>query len=83
MVVVSEALVRSSPQSVREVFRLLLEGKRAAGLPKRDAVDFNPFGFEACRPALKMIIGYCVQQRLIPRRFEVEDLFDQTTRALA
>ena len=43
----------------------------------------HPFGFEACRPALKMIIDYCVQQQLIPRRFEVEELFDDTTRALA
>jgi 4,5-dihydroxyphthalate decarboxylase len=29
-----------------------------------------------------MIIDYCVQQQLIPRRFEVEELFDDTTRAL-
>jgi 4,5-dihydroxyphthalate decarboxylase len=42
----------------------------------------QPFGFEACRPALKMIIDYCVQQQLIPRRFAVEELFDDTTRAL-
>jgi 4,5-dihydroxyphthalate decarboxylase len=42
----------------------------------------QPFGFAACRPALKMIIDYCVQQQLIPRRFEVEELFDDTTRAL-
>jgi hypothetical protein len=29
-----------------------------------------------------MIIEYCVQQKLIPRRFTVEELFDETTRAL-
>ena len=48
---------------------MLLAGKGAAGLPKPGALDLLPFGFEACRPALQMIIGYCVQQRLIPRRF--------------
>jgi hypothetical protein len=29
-----------------------------------------------------MIIDYCVQQQLIARRLEVEELFDDTTRAL-
>jgi 4,5-dihydroxyphthalate decarboxylase len=61
---------------------MLLASKRAAGSPKPDGLDLQPFGFAACRPALKMIIDYCVQQQLIPRRFEVEELFDDTTRAL-
>jgi 4,5-dihydroxyphthalate decarboxylase len=82
MVVVAEELSKSRPALVREAFRMLLEAKRAAGLPRPGGLDFNPFGFEACRPALKMIIEYCVQQRLIPRAFEVEELFDRTTRAL-
>ncbi len=82
MVVVTQELARSQPDAVREVYRMLLAGKRAAGLPKPGVHDLQPFGFEACRPALQMIIDYCVQQRLIPRRFEVEELFDDTTRAL-
>jgi 4,5-dihydroxyphthalate decarboxylase len=82
MVVVTEDLAKSQPETVREVYRMLLAGKRAAGLPKPGGLDMHPFGFAACRPALKMIIDYCVQQQLIPRRFEVEDLFDDTTRAL-
>jgi 4,5-dihydroxyphthalate decarboxylase len=80
-VVVPAHLAKSQPETVREVYRMLLAGKRAAGLPK-PGLDPHPFGFAACRPALKMIIDYCVQQRLIPRRFEVEDLFDDTTRVL-
>jgi 4,5-dihydroxyphthalate decarboxylase len=82
MVVVTEDLARSQPEAVREVYRMLLAGKRAAGSPKPGGLDMYPFGFEACRPALKMIIDYCVQQQLIARRFEVEELFDDTTRAL-
>ena len=82
MVVVTEALSKSRPDLVREVYRMLLEGKRAAGAPKPGAIDFHPFGYDACRPALKMIIDYCVQQKLIPRRFEIDELFDDTTRAL-
>jgi 4,5-dihydroxyphthalate decarboxylase len=82
MVVVTEDLARTQPETVREVYRMLLASRRAAGLPKPGGLDMQPFGFAACRPALKMIIDYCVQQQLIPRRFEVEELFDDTTRAL-
>jgi 4,5-dihydroxyphthalate decarboxylase len=82
MVVVTETLARTQPETVREVYRMLSASKRAATLPKQGGLDMQPFGFAACRPALQMIIGYCAQQRLIPRRFEVEELFDDTTRAL-
>ena len=82
MVVVTQELARTQPETVREVYRMLLAGKQAAGLPKPGGFDLQPFGFAACRPALRMIIDYCVQQQLIPRRFEVEELFDDTTRAL-
>lgn len=79
LVVVSENLSRSRPDAVREVYRLLKEGK-ASG-PKA-APDFVPFGFDANRKALDKIIDYAAQQALIPRRYSVEELFDDTTRAL-
>ena len=82
MVVVTEKLARSDPQTVKEIYRLLLQAKTAAGLPKAGAIDFLAFGLEACRPALQTIITYALQQRLIPRKIEVEDLFDDTTRAI-
>jgi 4,5-dihydroxyphthalate decarboxylase len=82
MVVVTEKLAKSNPQTVKEIYRLLLQAKKAAGLPKAGAIDFLPFGLKACRPALQTIITYALQQRLIPRKIEVEDLFDDTTRVL-
>jgi 4,5-dihydroxyphthalate decarboxylase len=82
MVVVTAELARSKPALVKEVYRLLLQGKRSIGAPNPGELDLHPFGFDACRPALAMIIDYCVQQRLISRRFTVEELFDDTTRAL-
>ncbi len=85
MVVVTEELSRTRPQLVREVFAMLKRSKEATGLPngsaKPEAIDFHPFGVEACRPALEMIIAYAVQQKLIPRPFTVDELFDDTTRA--
>ena len=82
MVVVTEKLARSDPQAVAEIYRLLRRAKAAAGLPKPGEVDFLPFGLNACRGALETIINYALQQRLIPRKLEVEDLFDDTTRSL-
>jgi 4,5-dihydroxyphthalate decarboxylase len=82
MVVVTEELARSQPTLVKEIYRLLLQGRRSLGAPGPGELDLHPFGFDACRPALAMIIDYCVQQRLISRRFTVEELFDDTTRAL-
>jgi 4,5-dihydroxyphthalate decarboxylase len=82
MVVVTEKLARSDPQGVAEIYRLLRRAKAAAGLPKPGEIDFLPFGLNACRGALQTIINYALQQRLIPRKLEVEELFDDTTRAL-
>jgi 4,5-dihydroxyphthalate decarboxylase len=82
MVVTTEAFVKSNPDAVKEVFRLLAESKMAAGLPRPGSIDFLPFGLAACRPALMTVINYEVQQQLLPRRFEVDELFDDITRAL-
>jgi 4,5-dihydroxyphthalate decarboxylase len=82
MVVVKEELARSHPETVREIYQLLLAAKTAAGLPKVGAIDFLPFGVEACRPALQTIVNYAWQQGLIPRKLDVDELFDDTTRAL-
>jgi len=79
MVVVTEKLARSDPEAVREIYRLLMRGKQAAGLPKAGEIDFFPFGLAACRPALQTIIDYALQQSLIPRKIDVDDLFDETT----
>ena len=47
MVVVKDSLAKSDPGAVREVFRMLLASKKAAGLPKPGAIDFVPFGYDA------------------------------------
>jgi len=81
MVVVSAELAKSRPDIVEEVYALLRQAKRRA--PKPEGIDSTPFGVEACRPALARIIDYAVQQRLIPRRFTVDELFDDTTRKMS
>jgi 4,5-dihydroxyphthalate decarboxylase len=73
LVVVKSELVRTRPHEVAEVYRLLSAAKRAAPAPA--GIDPAPFGIAANRPALELIIDYCVQQRMIPRRFTVDELF--------
>jgi len=81
LVVVKESLATSRPDAVREVYRLLKQSKAAANM--KGTPDFVPFGVEANRKALERIIDYAAQQALIPRRFSVDELFDETTRSLA
>jgi 4,5-dihydroxyphthalate decarboxylase len=82
MVVVKNALSQSDPGAVREVFRMLHDSKKAAGLPKPGAIDTLPFGFDAVKPALDLMSAYALEMKIIPRRYSVEELFDDTTRAL-
>ncbi len=82
MVVLKESLSKTNPGAVREVFRMLLDSKKAAGLPKVGAVDTIPFGFDAVKPALELMSSYAFEMKLTPRRYAVEELFDDTTRML-
>jgi 4,5-dihydroxyphthalate decarboxylase len=82
MVVVKSELSQSNPGAVREVFRMLHDSKTAVGLPKPGAIDTIPFGFDAVKPALDLMSSYALEMKIIPRRYTVEELFDDTTRAL-
>jgi 4,5-dihydroxyphthalate decarboxylase len=44
--------------------------------------DPLPFGIEALRTSLTVVIDYALAQKLIPRRYAVEELFDPRTRDL-
>jgi 4,5-dihydroxyphthalate decarboxylase len=80
MAVVKESLRQSNPAAVREIFRMLRESKQAAPAPV--GVDTLQFGVEKIRLSLELIIEYSVQQKLIPKRVGVDDLFDEVTREL-
>ncbi len=82
MVVVKSTLSKSDPGAVREVYRMLAASKKAAGLPKPDTIDTIPFGFNAVKPALDLMSSYALEMKIIPRRYTVEELFDDATRAL-
>src|SRR5262245_35614256 len=82
MVVVKDSLSKSNPRAVRELYRLLVASKQVADPPKAGELDTTPFGVEANRRNLEVAIDYVYRQRLIPRRFAVDELFDDVTRGL-
>ena len=68
MVVVTDELARSTPKAVAELYRLLEEGRRVAG-------SNVPFGENANRPGLELLLGYAQQQGLVPQGLSVEELW--------
>jgi 4,5-dihydroxyphthalate decarboxylase len=75
MVVVSRSLSEKNPEIVREVHRLLAESAKTSPAAPR-------FSADEMRRSLEMIIQYTAQQGLIPRAFDVDELFEDVTRAL-
>ena len=75
MVVVSQNLSDIHPDAVREVHRLLTASAVASPASPRYSAD-------ELRRSLQLIIDYSTQQKLIPRAFTVDELFDDVTRAL-
>ena len=67
MVVTKSSL---SPAARDEVFRLLSEGRKAAGNP-----EMSPFGLAENRRNLEAAIACVYRQGMIPRPFSVEELF--------
>jgi 4,5-dihydroxyphthalate decarboxylase len=55
VVVVTQALNDDDPDAMREVYRLLAQSSALSA-------SHLPFGFEAMRPALEMLIDYATQQ---------------------
>jgi 4,5-dihydroxyphthalate decarboxylase len=80
MVVVSQQLSDEHPGIVREVHRLLDASRQAANLPAGQPESL-PVGSEIS-PSLELITQYAAQQSLIPRQFQVAELFNDVTRVL-
>ena len=82
MLVIRSELSRTRPDLVREVFRIFKESRDIAIRGgNKNAAQLN-YGVEANRPSLEAIINFVFDQKLIPRRYSVEELFDDTTRSL-
>jgi 4,5-dihydroxyphthalate decarboxylase len=83
MMVVRDGIAKSRPDVVKEIYRILRDSRRAVPPPADNGLlDPWRFGVEASRRSLKIIIDYSFRQKLIPRKFSVDELFDDSMRAL-
>ena len=80
MVVVKEELTRSDPDAIRDAWGMMAEAKRVAGPGARP--EYTPFGLEANRTNIEIAIDYIYRTGLIPRRFAVDELFNDLTATL-
>ena len=83
LMVIRDTLSRSRPDVVHDIYRMFVESRQAEKSPIAGSkLDSLRFGVEAMRQTLDVIIDYAVKQKLIARRYTVDELFDDTTRAL-
>ena len=75
MMVVREAIAKTRPDIVQEIYRMLQESRRAAPPPAGGLLDPWRFGVEENRRSLEIVIDYCFRQKLISRKFSVDELF--------
>ncbi|MFM0631295.1 hypothetical protein [Paraburkholderia xenovorans] len=79
MFVVHETLSKQRPDIVRELYRMIVESRSLAeGVP----AVFPPTGMEANRKGLQLAIDWAFDQKIIPRRLAVDELFDDVTGSL-
>lgn len=76
--VVREELSRQHPDIVRDIYRMIVASRKFAP----ESANRPPFGLEANRKGLEMAIQWSYEQKIIPRRLSVDELFDDTTAAL-
>jgi 4,5-dihydroxyphthalate decarboxylase len=98
MLVIRAALLDEEPWLAAELFDVFRRAKAGYldGLRGRDAApdegfrkklldrgdDPLPFGIEPLRRSLELVIDYALAQKLIPRRYTVDELFDPRVRNL-
>lgn len=82
MLVVRTELSRTRPDVVREIFRVFKESTGVAVRNGNKNAASLKFGVEPNRKTLETIIKIAFDQKLIPERYKVDDLFDEVTRTL-
>jgi len=77
MFVVHQDVSKQRPDIVRELYRMISESRALTdgGVP----AIFPPIGLEANRKGLQLAIDWALDQKIIPHRLSVDELFDDVT----
>lgn len=78
--VVHQDISKNRPDVVREIYRMIGDSRALTegGVPD----PFPPMGVEANRKGLELAIQWAFEQKIIPRKLSVDELFDDVTGAL-
>jgi 4,5-dihydroxyphthalate decarboxylase len=78
--VVRQELSKERPDVVREIYRMLVESRNLA--PATATAELPPYGLSAIRKTIELATDWAYDQKIIPRRLSVDELFDETTASL-
>jgi 4,5-dihydroxyphthalate decarboxylase len=78
--VVHEDFTKKHPEAVREIYRMIAESGALAN--DGGGTLAPPLGLEANRKGLQAAIDWALEQKIIPRRLSVDELFDDVTASL-
>ncbi|KVC50373.1 hypothetical protein [Burkholderia diffusa] len=80
MFAVHERVSKERPDVVREIYRMIVESRAQTegGVP----AVFPPIGLEANRKGIQLAIDWALDQKIIPHRLSVDELFDDVTGSL-
>jgi 4,5-dihydroxyphthalate decarboxylase len=80
MFVVHADISKRHPDVVRELYRMIVESRAATegGVP----AIFPPIGLEQNRKGIQLAIDWALDQKIIPHRLSVDELFDDVTGSL-
>ena len=75
--VVHQSVADNHPEAVREIYRMLKDSRALTegGVPD----PFPPLGLEANRKGLQLAIDWAFEQKIIPRKPSVDELFSDLT----
>jgi 4,5-dihydroxyphthalate decarboxylase len=76
MVMVRKDMFQHRPDFVTQIYRLLAQSKAHAEGSQPTAMDLTPFGVEANRKALEVLIRNATDQKLLPRPLTVDEIFE-------
>lgn len=79
MFVVHQDVPKRRPDIVRELYRMIVESRTLA---ENVPAVFPPLGLEANRKGIQLAIDWALDQKIIPHRLTVDELFDDVTGAL-
>jgi 4,5-dihydroxyphthalate decarboxylase len=81
MLAIKRDLLRFRPDLVREIYSMFKRAKEAAPVAA-GAIDMRPIGYDAIAPSLEVVTQLAYEQKLVPTKLSVDELFAESRAVL-